>query len=306
MRGETRPLAILGGSGFLGAHVVARALAHGEPRVVSLAREPFAQPRGDDPRLERVACDLLDDEACERALERLRPARIVLCAALSRLADCEADPGRALRMNAALPGRIAMWAREHGARLVFVSTDLVFGGVPAPMRGWSEDASVAPVSRYGDSKAAGEAAVAAYSADAVVARLPLLFGDSFDRALGASDSLLAALARGERPLLFEDEWRTPLDVTDAADALLELAANSFRGVLHVAGPERVDRVRLAVLVLRARGFNEIEARAKISQGTRASLGMDSTRPADVALDTTLARKLLAVKLRGVTEALTPH
>ena len=134
----------------------------------------------------------------------------------------------------------------------------------------------------------------------------LLFGDSFDRALGASDSLLAALARGERPLLFEDEWRTPLDVTDAADALLELAANSFRGVLHVAGPERLDRVRLAVLVLRARGFNEIEARAKIRQGTRASLGMDSTRPADVALDTTLARKLLAVKLRGVTEALTPH
>ena len=83
-----------------------------------------------------------------------------------------------------------------------------------------------------------------------MARLPLLYGNSGGRGLGASDSLLEAIERGEKPRLFVDEWRTPLEVSNAAEALVELLEFDHGGVLHLAGPDRVTRHEFGLAVLR--------------------------------------------------------
>jgi dTDP-4-dehydrorhamnose reductase len=314
--GREGTLAVLGGSGSLGAQVVLRALARGEERVVSISRDPFAFPVTSDPRLERVRADALDGDAVEAALERLSPGRVILCAALARIDVCEADPERARAINATLPARVASWCASRGARLVHVSTDLVFGGEP-PRHGsrYRADDPPAPLSLYGSTKAAGEEAVLRAGAAACVARLPVLFGDSLGRGLGASDALLAAVALGDEPILFEDEWRTPLDVGDAAEALLELSAGSYSGLLHVAGPDRVSRAELGLAVLRCAGYDESSALASVRIGKRADVPparFDETRkrwivtgprPRDVSLDATRARALLGTRLRGIAEAL---
>jgi len=280
-----------------------RALDSGVERVVSVSREPSKAPRTDDARLERVEADALRRGAWESALERVRPAAVILCTALPRIPDCESYPALARRINVDLPRAVATWCAANGARLVHVSTDLVFGADPAPPCGYREDAPTAPVSVYGSTKAEAEHAVLELHSRAVVARLPLLFGDSLGRGLGASESLLAAIARGEQPTLFEDEWRTPLDVRDAAGALIELAGGDFAGTLHVAGPECVNRVELGLAALRAHGFDDQAARSRIRVGRRAELGMERTRPADVSLDASRARELVHTRLRGVSEAL---
>jgi dTDP-4-dehydrorhamnose reductase len=281
---------VLGGSGFLGAHVVAQA----GPDVVVAGREEGSY--ADFRKL-----DALVPGQIELVLDSVRPARVILCTALSSVADAEKYPGLARALNVEFPRLVAVWCARTGARLVHVSTDLVFGGNDPPPTGFREEDPPAPLSDYGRSKAAGESAVLHAHPKALVVRLPLLYGDSFGRGRGASDSLLAAIARGERPTLFTDEWRTPLDVANAAQALVELAGTDSSGRLHVGGPDRVSRYELGLLVLRSRGTSDEAARAAIRPATRAEAGLEATRARDASLDSRLSSSLLATPLRSISE-----
>jgi dTDP-4-dehydrorhamnose reductase len=317
---------VLGGSGFLGRALLdearraeaARDLRDGRdggrcvgteaqdrPRVLAVSRRPDA---GEMRRGAASSVDLCVPGALERLLDEQRPARVVNAAAAANPADCEADPALAEALNARLPGELAGLCAARGTRLVHASTDLVFGAEPAPPGGFDERDAPGPISVYGRSKLDGERRVAEADAGAAIARLPLLFGDSRGRARGASDALLAALARGEVPRLFTDERRSPLDVDVAAAALIELAWRGEAGLLHVAGPDRLTRYDLGMLVLSASRVptpGDIGARSewRIVATTRAEEGVEANRPADVCLDAARARGLLATRLVGVGVAL---
>jgi dTDP-4-dehydrorhamnose reductase len=300
-------LLVIGGSGFLGAHLLAQAGAgaRGWGRVLGASRAPERCPRlVPDLRFEALAWDGTRPGAAAALFERCRPTHVVLAAALSRPGPCEADPGLAEALNVELPAEIASQCRERGVRLVHVSTDLVFGaGAPRGER-YTEDDEPAPVHVYGRTKSAGEKRVLEEDPDALVVRVPLLYGDSGGRGLGASDDLLELIARDETPNLFQDEWRTPLDVAQAAAGILEAVRKPLSGRLHVAGPERVNRHELGLTVLAGAGFPPEEARRRVRACLRADLGLESTRPADLSLDTTRARALLATVLLSPRESLT--
>jgi dTDP-4-dehydrorhamnose reductase len=335
---------VLGGSGFLGAHVLVRALAASRERAhvalgasnerVPAARDERALAAADEQALaardERVvaacrscppgasgepdvdasarvswrALDALHAGAARALIDELEPVRVVVCTALSTIPECESYPGLARALNVDFPRDVARTSAAIGARLVLVSTDLVFGAEAPPPAGFDESARAAPLSHYGRTKAEGEAAVLDAHPGALVVRLPLLFGDSGGRALGASDRVVHAVERGEHPAMFTDEWRTPLDVACAASALVELAHGAIAGILHVAGPERVSRHELALRALVAAGASRAEALARIAGTTRREAGLESSRPEDVSLDGSRARSLLRTKLAGPSESLT--
>jgi len=292
---------VLGATGFLGVAVVdAFRTASGgarSARLVGASRDPRSIERSVD---EARPIDVTDERALARMLDEVAPTHVLSLAALSRGRDCERDPELARRSNAEAPetvARWARWARRGPARLVHVSTDLVFGGDPPP-GGFAEDDEPAPLSVYGRTKADGEARVLHVLPSAVVVRLPLLFGDSRGRGLGASDAVAHAVAAGRRPRLFVDEWRTPLDVDVAAAALVELTFASVSGLLHVAGPERVDRHALGRWALEASGRSHDEALALVDAVRQADVDTGAPRPADVSLATERARRTLRTKLVG--------
>ncbi|MEC8495585.1 MAG: sugar nucleotide-binding protein, partial [Planctomycetota bacterium] len=238
-------------------------------------------------------------EGAVELLDTVRPEEVIHCAAMSRTAPCEAEPELAVELNARVPGAIAAWCAARGARLIHVSTDLVFGATDAPSGGFEEEAEPAPLSVYGRTKLEGEQAVLDAFPSATVARLPLLYGNSGGRGLGASDSLLEALERGDRPRLFVDEWRTPLEVSNAAEALVELLEFDHGGALHLAGPDRVTRHVFGLGVLAALGLAPGAARAEIEEARQADLDPGAPRPRDVSLDARLAARHLETALRGV-------
>lgn len=186
---------------------------------------------------------------------------------------------------------VAWAARERGARLVHVSSDVVFAGTPGrPLR---ETDPVDPVTDYGRAKAAAEVVVTATHPEAVLVRTSLIYGGEQP---SRHEQLALAAARGESDVAFySDEIRSPVAVADLAAALLELAAlPDVRGPLHIAGPDAVSRLELARLVARRHGLD--------SDGLR-SANRPPGRPGDLTLDCSRAQALLRTRPRGVREVL---
>ncbi len=299
-RVEGRTCLVLGGTGFLGVHVALCAVRTGRSVVLasrggpaSLRRLSLPVPHALD-GVDVREWDGRDARATRALLDAVAPNEVVLAAALARPHDCARDGRLARVLNGDLPQVVARHCAERGARLVHVSTDLVFGAVSPPPTGFREDDDVSPLTIYGRSKADGEVRVLDTAPDALVVRLPLLFGDSFGRGLGATDDIASAVARGEAPALFTDEWRTPLDVARAAEALLELAESSRAGLLHVAGSARLSRFELGRMLLSDRGASA----AALVPVTRAERGMETERVRDASLDSSLARSFLRTDLSG--------
>jgi dTDP-4-dehydrorhamnose reductase len=227
--------------------------------------------------------DLTDADAVADALAAARPDIILHTAALSRVADCHLRPDLARSVNVAATATLAELAERHGIRLVFVSTDMVFDGESAPYR---DDAVPSPLSVYGRSKAEAERIVLAGRRNAVV-RISLLFGPSRCGRPSFFDEQIAALRAGRHLALFEDEWRTPLDLDTAARALPALARSDVVGIVHLGGPERLSRLEMGRRLAAVLGVDDANIRAV----TRADLAAPEPRPRDLSLDSTHWRSL---------------
>jgi dTDP-4-dehydrorhamnose reductase len=220
-----------------------------------------------DASTERV--EVRDGPAVQALFERVRPDVVVHTA--YRQDDAA--------VNTEGSENVARAAAAVGARLVQLSTDVVFDGRKgAP---YVEDDSPSPVTDYGRAKAEAERRVAAAHPGAVLVRTSLLYG-------GAAPSKHELAAHDPEFTFFTNEIRSPVRVTDLAEALLELAQLDVRGPLHLAGPDDVSRAEFAELIRRA---------------PVRSAPAPQSRPLDCSLDSSRARALLRTRLRGVREAL---
>jgi dTDP-4-dehydrorhamnose reductase len=162
---------------------------------------------------------------------------------------------------------VALAAHRVGARLIHLSTDLVFDGEHgAP---YTEDDEARPLLEYGQQKLEAEQLVARVHPEVAVVRTSLLYGPP--------DGPQEELARRDDVEFHDDEIRSPIPVARLAAALLELAQLDFSGVLHVAGPEALSRSAFAE---RLRG------------GPVRSRPTPAGRPRNVALDSFRAGRLL--------------
>jgi dTDP-4-dehydrorhamnose reductase len=268
---------ITGASGQLGAYLL-RELA-GADGVTAWS----GSPRGELLGIPLRPVDLGDPDAVAAAFRADRPDAVVHAGAWARVADCHRDPAGARRVNSGGTAVLAELAADVGARLVCVSTDLVFDGEHAPYR---EEDAPEPLSVYGQTKLAGEAAVRA-APGGVVARVSLLYGPSLAGRPSFFDDQAAAL-RGGRPVtLFRDEWRTPLDLPSAARALLALARSDVTGLLHLGGPERLSRLEMGRRLAHFLGVGG----ATIRSAGRSDVPAPEPRPRDVSLDSSRWREL---------------
>ena len=118
---------------------------------------------------------------------------------------------------------VATAAAAAGARLVHMSTDVVFGGDAG--RPYVESDLPDPVTDYGRSKAAAEAAVLGAHPGAAVVRTSLIYGGETPSPIerAAMDAVDGTLDMA----FFTDEIRCPVHVGDLAEAILELACLEF-------------------------------------------------------------------------------
>ena len=179
----------------------------------------------------RAELDITDTEATRRALLAGRPAAVINCAAYTDVDGAESDWQGAERVNASGAGHLAAAAAEVGARIVHVSTDYVFDG--SKREPWVESDPVAPLGVYGDTKLAGELAVAAANPTHMIVRTAWLFGAGGRNFV---DTMLSLAATRDELAVVTDQVGCPTWTGHLAGALVELAERPDDiGVHHIAG-----------------------------------------------------------------------
>jgi dTDP-4-dehydrorhamnose reductase len=117
---------------------------------------------------DRSALDVADTGAIAATVRRAAPDVIVNAAAYTAVDRAESERDLAFAVNARAPEALATAAKRIGALLVHYSTDYVFDGERD--RPYDEDAPTRPQNAYGESKLAGEQAIAASGACALILR----------------------------------------------------------------------------------------------------------------------------------------
>ena len=268
---------ITGSGGHLGSRLLHACRQLGMPTVAWTHRgsEAFC---GD--RLRPV--ELLDKDLVAEAFCEAKPEIVVHAAASSTIAACQADPTRAKQVNVEVSSQLTELAGAAKAKMLILSTDLVFDGERG---GYREQDAVSPLSYYGKTKVLAEQVVRQYP-DHVIVRLSLLYALGQGSELTFLDRQIEMLRHQQPCGLFVDEWRTPLWTSDAAQAILEIACSDYQGTIHLGGPERLSRFEMGQRVAAILGFNP----ESISPVSRVSVPAAELRPRDVSLDSSLWRK----------------
>jgi dTDP-4-dehydrorhamnose reductase len=292
----TGPLLITGGSGYLGRslgrslgrQLGLRAARHPELEVVSTCREHPERVTVSRPR----PLDISDAAAVRALVLDTAPAAIIHTAAANP--GCDENTMEAVNVEGSR--NVARAAREVGARLVHVSSDVVHDGKKGEP--YCEEDPPTAKSGYGGSKARSESAVAAAHPGAAIVRVSLLYDlAEMDR---GTRGFAQRLEAGGPVELFSDVLRQPLPATALAEALLALAFESrdFAGVLNVAGRQVLTREAFARRMLE---WWKVPGRERARVAKAADL--PTPPPLDLRLDCRRAEALLGMTFPGVDEVL---
>ena len=203
---------ITGAGGKLGHDVVgvAQDMRH---QVVALGREDL---------------DVSDPARVERVIARERPGAVINCAAWTNVDGAEESEHEASLVNAQGAGFVADAANGVGAKVVYISTDYVFGGSNGPY-GESDDTS--PINAYGRSKLAGERATALVNGRSFIVRTSWLFGPH-----GNFVETMLRLGQGGGPVVVvHDQVGCPTYTGHLAVGLLRLIDSASYGIHHMSG-----------------------------------------------------------------------
>lgn len=240
--------------------------------------------------------DIRDEGRVRAAIAQDAPAAVINAAAFTDVDGAEARRDEAFELNERGAGNVAAACAAAGIRIVQVSTDYVFDGMKD--RPWVESDPTRPLGAYGESKLAGERAVAARCADHVIARTAWLYGPWSRR--NFVDTMLHLTATRPSVDVVADAWGSPTYSLDLARALLFLATAPVHGIFHAANSGRTTWHGLASRIVELAGRS-----CQVRPVGQAAFPRPARRPANSALDVS---RLAAAghAMRGWEEALAEY
>ena len=215
---------ITGAAGQLGTELV-DALATGKTVAGVL---PLVYADAEVDAVTHQTLDIADRQAVDVWFVAHPPYDLVINAAAQTNVDgCEKAEAQAYRVNAHGPENLALAVNRTGGKFIHVSTDYVFAGTEAKPR--TENDAVRPVSAYGRTKLAGEKLALAACPKTFVVRTAWLYGAEGKNFV----KTMLRLARLNGVIkVVNDQWGSPTNAADLADAILRLAVTDRYGMYH--------------------------------------------------------------------------
>ncbi|MBQ9879295.1 MAG: NAD(P)-dependent oxidoreductase [Clostridia bacterium] len=279
------------GTGFLGSRVAREAAAGGEKVIATVRNENAAAPL---PGARRVRCDVTS-EADVKALRELcrgEELTVFYFAACHNVDFVYEHPCEARKVNIdALRGFLDVF--EDADRLIFSSTDCVYGENPPDIPAFREDSPKNPVNVYGEQKLEAEELVR--SRGFTAARLPFMLGPSLTGKPHFYDKMISDLRSGRDIEMMDGFTRSAISYATAAELLLSLAklpADSLPSAVNVCGDEALTKYETALRAARQAGL-PTERIKKISEAESRKFFKDR-RASRSVMDNSLLKALTGV------------
>ncbi|MCS6981842.1 MAG: SDR family oxidoreductase [Flavobacteriales bacterium] len=256
---------VIGASGLVGGECLR--IFSAEPGF-QVAGSYFSFPL---PALHQI--DTLQPDALDRwAEEHFLPDLLIQCGALTHVDRCEQYPEESFRLTVQAHRNILAFCKRHGVRMVAFSTDYVFDGRSGPYR---EEDPVHPLSVYGRHKLIVEEETLEAEPRHLVLRITNVYGREI-RGKNFVARLLWQIKQN-KPITLRlpvDQYSTPTCAADIAAAALLLVKEGQSGIFHIAGTDYMNRVELALTVLRICGYTNYDLEALPTH----KLGQPAPRP----------------------------
>jgi dTDP-4-dehydrorhamnose reductase len=276
----SRSILVAGGAGQLATALAAQ----GGTRIHRVGRPEFDFDRPDSIAATFAAAN---------------PCLVVNAAAYTAVDAAESDAAAAFRANRDGPAELARLCAAAGVPLIHVSTDYVYDGTK-PIS-YVETDAVAPQSVYGASKLAGETAVLASGARALILRTAWVYaatGRNFVRTmltLGQTRDSLRVVA---------DQHGCPTAAADLASAILSIMGRietggwdeSWPAVFHAAGSGETTWHGLATAVFENAARHGAKTPASLAAITTAEYPTPARRPANSRLDCSRLHAVFGLRL----------
>ncbi|VAX15720.1 hypothetical protein MNBD_NITROSPINAE01-1432 [hydrothermal vent metagenome] len=187
----------------------------------------------------------------------------VICAGVTNMEACAADPEYTARVNVSGPIALAERLMAQGAYVLFLSTNMVFGDsekIPGP------EEKPTPTTEYGRQKIIAEASILQLGERSAVLRMTKVF----DPANRLITQWKVALKKNVSIKAFSDMYAAPTPVFCVTQAIKYLLASKAPGIWHLSGDRDISYVDIARAGALALGADKSLVKPVASPGEKVS------------------------------------
>jgi dTDP-4-dehydrorhamnose reductase len=219
---------ITGVNGFIGSYLTDR-LAPSQYKIVATGKGG-SRTGNTNQNVIYGSLDFTDDEQVKAVFQKHQPTVVVHCGAMSKPDDCEVNKEAAFLTNVTGTIHLLNYSKEWDSFFIFLSTDFIFSGE----RGmYKEEDEAAPVNYYGQTKLLAEEEVKKYAGDWAIIRTVSVYGNPRGGKHNILTNAAAALKKGDRLKMFDDQIRTPSYVEDLVTATVTIIEKKAKGIFHI-------------------------------------------------------------------------
>lgn len=179
----------------------------------------------------RTDWDITNAEQSRSIVKEENPDVVIHCAAYTKVDEAEGEGGfLSYQVNVEGTRNVAQACQEVGARLIYISTDYVFGGTDSA--GYSECSPAKPLNWYGQTKRLGELWALALCKNSLIVRTSWLYGLDGDNFVW---TMLGLAKKQDTIYVVEDQRGSPTYTRDLVDGLFQLLQKPhIKGIYHLS------------------------------------------------------------------------
>lgn len=270
-------------------------------------------PLGDLHAVGSADCDMTNGLAIRQLVESVQPQLIINTAAYTAVDRAEAEPDRALALNAEAVRVLGESAHRIGAPVIHFSTDYVFDGCQEGA--YAESDATNPQSAYGRSKLAGEQALAQVTPHHLILRTSWVMGA---HGHNFAKTMLKKAGESAELRVVSDQHGAPTTAALLADVTAHLIRQYQRegmagfafGTYHVTASGSTNWHELAQFVIQYAadaGLPLLTSADKVQPILAKEFAAPAHRPANSRLSTSKFQETFGLRLpewrQGVTHLL---
>lgn len=237
-----KKIAIIGARGQLGSGLLKLLTGEGGCEIFPLFHEDI---------------EITEEKSIKQCLDKIDPDIVINTAAYVRVDDAESNQEKSFFVNAVANQLLALYCKEKNKKLVYISTDYVFGLNSQKNTPYIEIDTPGPVNTYGITKLAGEYYIQYLCTNYLIIRSSGVFGINGSSGKGGNfiETMLQLTREGKTIHVVNDQVTCPTYSVDLAKQIVLLLEHDTNGIYHAVSEDSCSWYTFAESIFSLTGIN---------------------------------------------------